>query len=462
MIFFWVLFLGLILAAYLCKPNLFVLYFVSWGLLIVNALLGPLSYPQAVVSIEAVFLLAVLITSYAVGYALTSVTVYCRNCIDLARNNEILINKIGAFFALAWVAGGLIYATPFLWPLDLYSLRLSYVYGEKSVSFFSQIGSVLSGLSWLIIARIAFSRSVYSPRVAQVTLISLVLIPVFMAGRQIYMQLIVMLLVGLVISSRFRIERPSKLVDVSGQIKLIFIIAVILISAVTTLRFSGESLVYATKVDQFSAISNSVVDQNYMNFLVILPVWLGDLLVEFNYYFSSQIVKFLERMSASDASLFDIRIFEKVPFIKANLEKICGVIGYVCFEPKYSTFIGSVSESSWGTVYSTNLSLFGVGGTVVINFIFGVTCAIAQKAFNKSPHNFIAFNFLLANSVVVFYSIMDSIFNEIYFVVYYTLSMIMFFSSLRIKVNLKKTKQLSVSYSVAPMPNHVRLSDGNR
>lgn len=437
MIFFWVLFLVLILALYLRRPNLFVLYFASWGLLIVNTVFGPLSYPQAIVSMGAVFLIALLITSYSLGYALASATTYSRNCFDLTRNNEVLINKIGALFALLWAVGGLIYAAPFLLALDLHSLRLSFVYGEKDVSFLSQIGSILSGLSWFIIARISLNRSVYSPRMAKVTLLSLVLIPVFMAGRQIYMQLLIMLLVGFSISSRFRIERPVKLVDISGQLKLTFLIVVVLIIVVTSLRFAGESLVYKTKVDQFSIISNTVVEQTYLNFLVPLTPWLSDLLIEFNYYFSSQLIKFLERMSASDTVLFDFRIFEKVPFMKANLEKICGAIGYVCFESKYSTFVGSVSESSWGTVFSTNSSLFGVGGAAVINFIFGVTCAISQQAFNKAPNNFIAFNFLLANSIVAFYSIMDSIFNEIYFVVYYILSIVLFFASLRIKAKIK-------------------------
>jgi len=436
MIFFWLIFLVLIFALYLRKPNLFILYMVSWSLLIINILFGPLSYPQAVVSIGAVFLLALLISSYTVGYVLASATIYSYNRFDLTSKNEILINKIGAFSVLAWAVGGLIYAAPFLLSLDLHSLRLSYVYGEKEVSFLSQIGSILSGLSWLIIARIAFNRGVYSPRMATLTLVSLVLVPLFMAGRQIYMQLLIMLLVGYVISSRFRIEKPIKLVDISGQLKLTFLIIAILITAITLLRFAGESLVYDSKVHQFSMISNTVLDQNYLDFFVVIPSWLGDLLIEFNYYFSSQLIKFLELMSAPDAVLFDIRIFEKVPFIKANIEKICGLIGYVCFESKSSTFVGSVSDSSWGTVFTTNSSLFGVGGTFVVNFIFGVTCAISQNTFNKTPSNFIAFNFLLANSIVAFYSIMDSIFNEIYFVVYYMISIILFFVSLRVKVRL--------------------------
>lgn len=426
--------MGLIGLVYLRRPNLFILYIVCWGFLLLNVLFGPLSYPEAVVSTGAVLVLALLITSYATGYALTISTIHCRNRFDLSKNNEILINKIGALFALCWAIGGLIYAFPFLIAYDLYSLRISYVYGEKEVSFFSKIGSILSGFSWLLIARIAVNKGVYSPLAAKVTLLSLIMIPLFMAGRQIYMQLGIIFLFGFAISSHFRIERPANLVDISRQLKLTLLIIVILMVAITLLRFSGESLFYESKINQFNKISNTVVTQNYLDYLEPLSPWFVDLLIEFNYYFSSQLIEFLEFVSFSEIVPIDIRIFEKVPFIKANLEKICGLVGYVCFEPKLSTFVGSVSDSSWGTVFSTNISLFGVVGALIVNFIFGVLCAISQQAFYNTPNNLISFNFLLANSVVVFYSIMDSIFSDIYFLVYYILSMFLFFASLKFKL----------------------------
>ena len=424
--------------AYKKKPTLAMLYFLAWSLLLVNIAIGPLSYPNSYFSFDAFFLFLATIAPFFLGYAFILLTINAQIISDISSQKEILINKFGALFALSWVIGGVLYAAPFLMTLDLYGLRLSYVYGEKDVTFFSQIGSILSGFAWFIFARIAINQGAYSSRFAKITLMSFIVIPVFMAGRQIYFQLILMLLFGMILSSRYKIQKPSRIIDLKKFIAFFFIIAIFLILTVTLLRFSGESNTYQSKVEQFNMISNVVISPSYLSLVDLLPVWIVNIIVEFDYYFSAQLINLLERITSSDISLINFNIIEKSPFIKANIEKICGLYNYSCFNAGVPKFSGTISESAWGTVLSTNYTLFGIVGTAFINFLFGGVCSLSQRAFNHSSNNFIASNFLIANSIVLFYSIMDSIFNEIYFIVYYILSLSLFMANLRFKIKLAK------------------------
>ena len=434
----WLLVLILMIMAYKKKPTLAMLYFFAWCLLLVNVVIGPLSYPNAYFSFDAVFLLVITIAPFFLGYALILLTTNAQIISDISRKKETLINKIGASFALSWVIGGVLYAAPFLMALDLYGLRISYVYGEKDVTFFSQIGSILSGFAWFIVARIAVNQGAYSSRFAKITLLSFILIPVFMAGRQIYFQLILMLVFGIILSSRYKIQKPLQIIQLKKFILLFFMIAAFLILTVTLLRFSGEANTYSSKVEQFNMISGAVIGPSYISFFDWLPVWIVNIIVEFDYYFSAQLINLLERITSSDILLIDYNILEKSPFIKANIEKICGFYNIACFNAGVLKFSGTISESAWGTALSTNYTLFGIVGTAIINCLFGAVCSLSQRAFNYSPNNFIASNFLIANSIVLFYSIMDSIFNEIYFIVYYILSLILFVANLRLKIKLGK------------------------
>lgn len=443
----WIFALLLMLGIYTRIPNLIVLYFLSWGLLVVNYYIGPLTYPEATIYISSVIAFLAPILFFALGYLTMHIAANNRIYIstDLRISTETTINKIGAIFCLSWVLGGLIYALPFILSFDLHALRTSFIEGEKSVSFFSQIGNIFSGLSWFVVARVAINRGTYSPWSARLTLFSLLLIPIFMAGRQIYFQLILMLLIGLIVSSKYKIKSPPLLVDASSLMRQAAVIAIVLISVITVIRFAGEILVYDTKLDQFSRISGADLNSNYNGFYELLPTWTADILIEFDYYFSAQLVNFLERFSAIDASIIDFRMLEKSPFLKNNINKLCSILGLSCFESRSQPFIGSISDSAWGTVFSTNFQLFGVIGTFVVTWIFGAICSLSQSAFKSSPRNFIAWNFFLANSVVAFYSIMDSVFNEMYFLVYYVTSLVLFASSARLSTRNRRKHILQKS-----------------
>lgn len=448
----WICSLFIMLRLYMLRPSIIRLYSLSWGLLIVNYYIGPLSYPYARISASSVIGFISPILFFTLGYITMYLSVSDRIALsrDLRISTEIKINRIGSIFSLSWVIGGLIYAMPFISSLDLYTLRMSFVEGERGVSLFSQIGSILSGFSWLIIARIAIDKGTYSLFSAKVTLLSALLIPIIMAGRQIYFQLIVMVVIGHILSrKRGRVHMP-RLLDTSKLIKQAAIAAVVLISAVTLIRFAGENLVYATKVDQFSAISNAELNPSYGDAYGLVPTWVSDLFIEFDYYFSAQLVSFLERFSAIGAPVIDFRVLEKSPFLRNNINKFCSLAQIACFDSAVSTFVGSISDSAWTTVFGTNFQLFGIVGTLFVTALFGAICSLSQCAYNSTPKNFIAGNFLLANSVVAFYSIMDSIFNEVYFMVYYLLSFGIFIRS--VKLRPRTRRQHPPNRELEPVP----------
>lgn len=406
-----------------------------WIFAIALYFFGPLQYKSITESSQWFLYLLMWMLSFNISYL--SIRSLIRSTPSKQINDKRLFaifSKLGVVGSTFWVAGGLIYSLPYIISLDFYSLRISFVGGEGDISLLSKLGSILAGFVFFIITRKYYENS--SATLLQSTsIVLLLLVPIFMAGRQLYLQMLLIVSFSLLLSAYLKSKNrilKSILVDIIRNRFTIFLLFMAMMGSVamTLLRLGGaDLLLYGSRLELYVATSSVELKSEYKEIFQSIPNSIQDLVIEFTYYFSAQIAKFSEFYSLNDGiALLNLGIFEKSLFIKANIEKLGGLLGYPqIFEPsRLDAFLGYMPASAWGTVVQSNIYLYGSIGACLINMICGFICALSQAAVSRRSVNYYSYNFYVANCVLIFYSISESVLNEIYFLIYYLVSLLCF------------------------------------
>jgi len=405
-----------------------------WAILFVNFFFGVLSYKVVGEKLDAVIYIIIWISSFVLGYLFIKSFLVVRFRRDLSKRNLVFLRNMGFIGALFWVVGGVIYSYEFLLRLDFYSLRLYYVYGHGYVPMLSSIGSILSGACFFILARLTYIGNFEGQKLSSIALILLLLVPLFMAGRQLYLQIILYIIIGSIFAAvgvrKTAISAPF-LGKHNVAVITFIVFSMVLLIAMSIMRFSGaDAALYQTKLSLFTHISSVELNSLFSDFYYSLPIALRDLFVEFSYYFGSQLGSFIEIFNMANTPIIGFDLLSKSAFVVNNLNKVLLIIGMDPYSSSAAAVEeGYISSSAWGTVIGSNIGLFGYIGALMIQFIFGGICAVSQIAFDKNRDSFIAHNFVVANAVVIFYGIMDSIYNEVYFLFYYVISFVIFIAS---------------------------------
>lgn len=416
-----------------------------WMLLFINFFFGLLVYKVVGEKADAIAYALCWIASFVFGYFFINATLVVRAQKEISMRLLIALKYLGFVGALLWVAGGVIYSYEFLSNLDFAGLRLYYVRGLGYVPMLSSIGSVLTGACFFIIARLTYKGSFEGQRVSKAALVLLLLIPLFMAGRQLYLQVILYVFIGAIYSQSLKRQaldiRPA-VVKNNFDIIVLIVFATILLVAMTIMRFSGgDEILYQTKLTLFSRTSSVELNSEFLGIYNIFPPALQDVFVEFSYYFGSQLGKFIEIFNTANTPIFGFDLFNKSAFMVNNLNKILVFMGVGIYSaPSVSIPEGYISSAAWGTAMGSNMNLLGYMGALVLQFIFGAVCATSQVAFENNRQSYVAYNFVIANAVVIFYGVMDSIFNEIYFLFYYVISLVLFILSSKFYFRISTNK----------------------
>jgi hypothetical protein len=413
-----------------------------WFFVLALYFLGPLHYKVEANTYIWLMYLLTWVLSFNFGYMFTY-SLVCPKYLWLTsdRSHISTYKWLGVLGSIMWVSGGLIYSIPYIITLDFYSLRISFVGGEGDISLFSKLGSILAGFVFFGVTR-KYYKSSDITFLESTSIVLLLLVPIFMAGRQIYLQLLLLVSFSLFLSARLeshsRILRYVFLRITRDRLTVVLLIlAIVGAVAMTLLRLGGADLVlYGSRLELYSATSSAQLREGYAEIYYNLPSAIQDLIIEFTYYFSAQIAKFAEFFSLNvNVSILGFGVLEKSLFIKSNIEKIGNLLGYheIFRSRGLEDFLGYMPASAWGTVAQSNVYLYGTIGACLVNIISGFICALSQSSVLRGPVNYSSYNFYVANCVLIFYSISESVLNEVYFLIYYVISFMYFLHGVKFK-----------------------------
>ncbi|OJI04673.1 hypothetical protein [Polynucleobacter sp. MWH-Adler-W8] len=414
------------------RPSLLVLNNLIWVGILLIFFIGPIKYRTVGIGFGWLFFLFLFLSAFNLGYF----CIYHILSIDGRRENFRGAYRglalIGFLGVICWNIGGIIYSIDYLLTLNFYDLRLSFVNGDQDIYFLSKIGSLLAGFVFFIFTQHIYEKSKFSA-IEIASILLLLTIPFFMAGRQIFLQALLIIIFSLAVKRRFKNKSNISLnggnIFQDKFISLTIFLAFLAIFLMTLFRAGSIDLTtYQSRLELYGSTSGIELNDNYEAVYSLIPVYAQDILIESTYYFSAQIAKFSEFFNLYDISVIDYGIFEKSLFIKNNIVKIFELFGAGSPFPnrQLELSLGFLPAACWGTVVQTNLMLFGFIGALLVQIIFGGICAISFKSVLNNKYSYYNFNFYIANLIIVFYSILDSVLNEIYFLIYYLISIAFF------------------------------------
>lgn len=414
------------------------LFYATWTLVFINYLLGPLSYQLVGDITLSVVYLFMWFFAFLLGFKISKALFYVTSKKDIPTPRRMKqIKLFGVFGAFLLVIGGVITAAPYISTLDFAGLRSNLF---ENVSAFSRIGWPLAGAAFFTITHFVHSKNFDDPILTKITFLMLSIVPIFSAGRQLYLQIMLLIILGFLYKKNFMGYEYRSIYPVLGRkrarfLKQVSVVILGLGTVVSVLRFDFASIErFSTKLNMFKEYSGVSLRDGYELIFNFTPVVIQDLFVEFSYYFGAQIPKYFEWFSLNFNQFqyiwFDL--INKSPFIARNVDKILTLMEFDFQFTGGSHFVaqyGYVHAFTWSTAISSNINFFGIIGTLVVQFIFGMVVALSFVGFRNNPNSFSAFNFLVANSVLVFYGVIASVLMETQFLVYYLLSAFYFFSA---------------------------------
>jgi len=303
----------------------------------------------------------------------------------------------------------------------------------QNVSIYAQLGSVLFAYYIFILIEYLHSRRYDYPNLTRFVILGGLITPLFTAGRQLYLYffLIVFLIIFYKKSyqSRYQAILPNR--------KLIFLslaaaASLVLIVLISILRFNDESVeAFGSKLEMFERYSSVEIKSSYKSAYDLMPASIQGLVIEASYYFGAQIGRFSEFYGLNSFDIFKLDALSKFPFIDRNIQKVVSVFGFDDNNPVKPLLYGNISPFTWSTAVSGNILYFGTLGSLFVNFVFGFICRLSFVAYKCFPNSIYTQNFILANSIIIFYGIIASPLMDTFFLFYYLISMYMFFTRVK-------------------------------
>lgn len=410
--------------------NPFSLYTFVWFALLAVFFLGPIEYSLA--SNNGVGLLYVFLNyvAFVIGYfsirpVVSQSPVHSK---EEFPNVFIVYSVIGVAFTLIGGYQGVDTSAENLGEIrdNLYS----------NITLFAQIGAILFCFYLFLIVDYLYSSSDRFLILKKIVILLGLITPVFSAGRQLYLFFLLTVFFSLayqpysqIASLRLNLAKRLFFVKLAGFIALIFLFLI------SILRFTDESVnIFGSKLEMFERYSSITIRPSYKLFYDLFPEVLRGLIVESTYYFSAQVGRFVELFEMNSFSFFNFDALMKFPFLDRNVGKLMDALGYSASSTSINFNQGHIANFTWSTSLSTNIIYFGLFGALFISFVFGLVCKISFAGTKSKFKSIYAHNFLIANSIIAFYSIIASPLMDTFFFFYYFISFFAFF------VNVKFTR----------------------
>jgi hypothetical protein len=430
----------LFLGGFLSVKNFTLLkfYLFTWGLLFVNYFFGLLSYDLAVGIYPGFVYILLYIILFVLGYAFSNdVLIVCNKNKSEKKSHSNLIVYMGFISVVCFMIGNIIdNQSSGIGIFEMAKIRDAVNSDDRTVSIFTKFGVIFLSFSILTFSQFLHSNVFNNKLITKITLISLLIVPALSAGRQIYLLLLIMGLTGLIARKSFTNAPYLNFTNLLGEKKISFLkymllILLILIFLISILRFQVDGVLnYESKLVQFSTISSASLSPGFKDLYDSLKYEsIKGIFVEATFYFGVQLGKFFEIYGLNEFDVVNFDPLPKFPFFDRNFEKLSSIFtGYSELKITKQFVSGNIFDYSWSTAITQNVLSYGLIGSLILQFIFGFICSVSSRAIKCCPESFAAFNFFLANSVVIFYSILSSAFYETYFIFYYILSACLFLS----------------------------------
>ena len=401
-------------------------YFIcTWSFVFIGSFLAPLNFIHVGSIFSPIIFLSLLNISVIVGYYMVNFKFKLNNYNENDINFNLIL-KIGIVGILLTLAGGISRSYSLLLTFDISSIRDGITHIE-SANLYEQLGSVLRGLALFSISYYFYNFNFVNKKLETFLLVLFILFPITIGGRQSYLIFFLLIFFNVKLKKISNSSFKNENIYVKSKINFITILIIslfFLLVLISIFRFNLESaLHFESKLNMFSNYS-SVSIRNSFESIYNLPQALQDLIFEFNYYFGSQIYRFVELYNLNELPLINIDFINKSPFLARNLDKLLPIQIYGISDiPSIS---GYISSFTWSTSNDYNIILYGKLGTILINLIFGMTLRIIFDLFRKNKNSFIISNFLIANCVLIIYDIISSPLLDTDFFIYYVVSFFYF------------------------------------
>ncbi|TNC71476.1 hypothetical protein [Rubellimicrobium roseum] len=406
----------------------------AWMLVAHNFLFGPIAYDPSLSWLPTLLYLALCFAFFLIPYLVALRTkVVLRGRRDLFHRARTPLLACALFGAGLLLAGGLKTALPYLLSLNLGGLRGAFI---EDVNVLSKLGWLFLWPAFFFIVSFALPGR-YAPGFWLAAIfLSLFAIPLFSAGRQIYLQVILLILISFSLVRRHQAQMPDEARAILKRrrrtVSILILVCIGFIAAVSQLRFGGVSQEYfGNKLNVYATFSGASLSEGYEALWAGLSPTLQDIWVEFAYYFGAQLPRFGEVYHLQTFPIVEFDPMSKVAILERNFDKLLSGDTVTALSASDGV-VGSIASFTWKTALPKNMELFGEVGNLLICALFGWVAGIAYNAYRSFPLTFEALNLCVANGVVAFYSIMFSPFGETNFFLYYLASLVLF--ALRFRV----------------------------
>lgn len=393
----------------------------SWSILFINVYFGPLEYPVRV-SEETVLTIGTLLASATVGFLVTGTQRFTAIGRDsLAEPSFKKWVVVGIVGGVLLVGGGVQSTGAALLSGNLLQVRTSFL---EETNNLTRVGWMLFWPTLMVLFAAVARPGVVGNIKLAVVIILIAAVPLFSAGRQLYLQALLVVVFGYMISRRRRPYRAAGDTD-SKATSTILLSLVALVLMVTLFRTDEASVAYfGDKLGVYASYSGVSLNQRFEGLYGAVPGPLAEIVTEYNYYYGAQLLRLTEVLSLYPIQIVNFSIWEKVPFLARNVEKLLPFLANSSVADPVSANILTIASFTWATSISGNLVLFGYAGLPIVGLLFGLVSGFSFSLHRAAPANLSAGNFLAANLILAAYTTMFSPLQDTNFFIYYAVSFV--------------------------------------
>ena len=402
----------------------------AWGFLFFNTFSGLIFIPTNVSKTAPIIYILASFLFFVFGFRsnnnLKPATIIIIGTNLISEKNAKHLRRFSYFSLIAFV----------LFAIDMFSFRggsftdlaiLREKFQGGGVSIFGQLSSILmfGGLFSIISFFIGKKENIL---LSLVGLVSFLMIGLFSAGRQGVLQVMVVSLM-LIWSikyykiSSFIVEKHSKKLILVSVTVFVFYLAYVTIG-----RFqnNGSNL---SKLEITEATTNIKYDEKIKEFFFTTGDVIETLFAEGTYYFSHQLILFSEWWSSENKQIVNFKIIQMSPFIERQFDRL-----FPFFETQSERYYRIMNNSwktkesnffGWRTANANQINLFGIVGSLFFIFLHGYFSKYFYNRFHFRP-NLWSFSILTINNLMLFYTIMFSLFQDTYVMIFILISLYYF------------------------------------
>ncbi len=399
-----------------------------WNIIFINAYSGIIIYHSSF-NHSALFYLLCTLSIFALGYFLPNKTnttaILASNFKSNLTKNESrlitilsyfsIIGGIFIFIDIVVLSGGSI--------SNFSALRL--LMSDRDVSIYGQLAAIfLAGSFPALITLILFEYK--KQTFLLISVMALAIGSIVTAGRQNIFQIFLICILAVLIKYRynlkFKINWATRFLS--------FIVVGLVITYLIILSLTRDiSSMDKNKMIGYANTNNLTYSEDFKKLSNAIPIEASNFIADFTFYFSEEIIVYSDAFKHNRYPIVNIDFLQFFPFFERQLHKLGlreNTLEYRMKNLWKKNYQSSVFNSAWGTSVLFLLKCFGYIGGLIVVFLHGLFSQYIFRSFTICPC-FSTTLALVANNLILFYTAITPITQEISFMFFMFLSFFILF-----------------------------------